>query len=256
MKEKTEWFGYRKVSATEKNSLVREVFDSVSDKYDLMNDFMSFGVHRIWKDIFVNEIRPAENLDYLDVAGGTGDIAGRIRKKTSKNARITVCDINHNMLVHGRNKLTDQGLIDFEWITGNAEELPFPDNSFDIYTISFGLRNVTHIDKALNEAFRVLKPGGRFFCLEFSKTENKVISKLYDAYSFGAIPKIGKIVADDSDSYRYLVESIRNFPNQKELVQRIKSAGFSRCWYNNLSGGIVAIHRGFKDHSKVITCDT
>lgn len=242
-----EWFGEEKVSPEEKTGKVIGVFDSVADKYDIMNDLMSGGLHRLWKDRLIREIRPRANYKYLDVAGGTGDIAFRIRQKIGQDSDITVFDLNENMLNVGRDRAIDKGWLKcFEWTTGNAESLPFPDNSFDIYTIAFGLRNVTHIDTALAEAARVLKPGGRFFCLEFSHVEEPALGKLYDLYSFNIIPKIGKIITQDADSYQYLVESIRKFPSQKDLCERMEAAGLSQAKYSSLTGGIVAIHKGFK----------
>jgi len=259
-KESTE-FGTRAVTPEEKTGLVRGVFDSVADRYDVMNDLMSGGVHRIWKDKFVRMIRPRAGYSYLDVAGGTGDIAFRLYKKTQeasraespygkekKQAPITVFDLNRNMLEVGRDRAIDRGYIkNLDWVTGNAETLPFDDESFDVYTIAFGLRNVTHIDDALKEAHRVLKPGGRFFCLEFSQVQNPLLSRAYDAFSYNVIPRMGKIVANDEESYQYLVESIRKFPPQDALKTRMESAGFTHCSYTNLTGGIAAIHTGFKD---------
>ncbi len=246
------WFGEKQVSPDEKTENVIEVFDSVADKYDLMNDLMSGGMHRLWKDQLIRMIRPRTRrdgraMDYLDVAGGTGDIAFRIRKKIGSGANITLCDLNDNMLSVGRNRAIDKGWInDFSWITGNAESLPLPDESVDIYTIAFGLRNVTHIDTALAEAHRVLRPNGKFFCLEFSHVQPSFLAKAYDAYSYNIIPFIGEKITHDRDSYQYLVESIRKFPTQENLLQRIKDAGFSRARYNNMSAGIVAIHQGKK----------
>ena len=245
-KESTQ-FGEKDVTPEEKTGLVHGVFDSVAEKYDLMNDLMSGGMHRLWKDRFIREIRPRAGLKYLDVAGGTGDIAFRIKKRIGKDADITLCDLTHNMLEVGRNRAIDRGWLDsFEWVTGNAESLPFPDNSFDVYTISFGLRNVTHIDTALSEAVRVLKPGGRFYCLEFSHVEAPLFAKAYDLYSYTLIPRIGQVVAKDKESYQYLVESIRKMPTQEELCERLLQAGFKRSSFSNLSGGIVALHKGFK----------
>jgi demethylmenaquinone methyltransferase/2-methoxy-6-polyprenyl-1,4-benzoquinol methylase len=242
-----EWFGERRVSAAEKTALVRGVFDSVAEKYDLMNDLMSGGVHRLWKDRFVRMIRPRAGLHYLDVAGGTGDISFRIRKAAGPDAQITVCDLDEAMLTVGRDRALDRGFAGgFTWVTGNAEALPLPDRSVDVYTIAFGLRNVTHIDTALAEAFRVLKPGGRFFCLEFSRVEDPTIARIYDAFSFGVIPRIGQIVAKDRDSYQYLVESIRKFPPQAELRRRLTEAGFQGVSHDDLSFGVAAIHQGFK----------
>jgi len=242
-----EWFGEKHVSPDEKTGLVRGVFDSVSDNYDLMNDLMSGGLHRLWKDSFVRRIRPRSHYSYLDVAGGTGDIAFRLRQKLGAGADITVCDLNEHMLSVGRDRAIDKGWInDFNWATGNAESLPFPDQSFDIYTIAFGLRNVTHIDTALAEAYRVLKPGGRFYCLEFSHVTTPMLSKAYDMYSYNVIPKIGRMVAKDEESYQYLVESIRKFPTQDNLKSRILDAEFGYADYANLNMGIVAIHQGVK----------
>ena len=239
-------FGEQSVSPEEKTTLVRGVFDSVADNYDIMNDLMSGGLHRLWKDSFVRRIRPRNNQKFLDVAGGTGDIAFRIKKKAPK-ADITVFDLNQNMLDVGRDRAIDKGWInDFEWVTGNAANLPFEDNSFDVYTIAFGLRNVTLIDEALREAARVLKPGGRFFCLEFSHVREPLLAKAYDLYSYNVIPKIGAAVAKDKDSYQYLVESIRKMPTQEQLVERMESSGLKNCSFSNLSAGIVAIHRGTK----------
>lgn len=246
-KESTQ-FGTRDVTPDEKTGLVRGVFDSVADNYDIMNDLMSGGIHRIWKDRFVRMIRPRSTYKYLDVAGGTGDIAFRLYKKTQGNAPITVFDLNRNMLEVGRDRGLNKGYVDnLEWVTGNAEALPFEDESFDVYTIAFGLRNVTHIDTALKEAHRVLKPGGRFFCLEFSQVKNPALSKAYDLFSYNIIPRIGKVVANDEDSYQYLVESIRKFPPQQELTDRIIESGFKSADYTNLSAGIAAIHIGHKE---------
>jgi ubiquinone/menaquinone biosynthesis methyltransferase len=241
-----EWFGEQRVSASEKTEKVIGVFDSVASKYDIMNDLMSGGLHRLWKDRLIRQIRPRPGQKFLDVAGGTGDIAFRIRKK-EPGAEITVFDLNQHMLDVGRDRAVDHGwLDDFDWVTGNAEKLPFPDNSFDVYTIAFGLRNVTHIDTALSEAFRVLRPGGRFFCLEFSRVEQPLLAAGYDAFSFHVIPRIGKLVAQDSESYQYLVESIRKFPSQRKLARRLSDSGFQGVKYANLSAGIVAIHSGIK----------
>ena len=246
------WFGEKEVSPEEKTEGVIGVFDSVADQYDLMNDFMSLGVHRLWKEQLIRMIRPRASLagrpvDYLDVAGGTGDIAFRIRQKIGDGANITLCDLNDNMLSVGRNRSIDKGWInDFSWVTGNADSLPLNDNSIDIYTIAFGLRNVTHIDTALKEAHRVLRPGGKFFCLEFSHVQPKIFAKAYDLYSYNVIPRLGEKVAKDRESYQYLVESIRKFPKQKDLLKRMQNAGFKRSKYTNFSAGIVAVHQGCK----------
>jgi demethylmenaquinone methyltransferase/2-methoxy-6-polyprenyl-1,4-benzoquinol methylase len=245
--QEAEWFGTRKVDPKEKTGLVGEVFESVADNYDLMNDVMSGGVHRLWKDKLIRMIAPTQGLRYLDVAGGTGDIAFRLHRKTAGQADITVCDINPEMLRVGKNRAIDRGILEgLTWAEGNAEKLPFEDNSFDVYTISFGLRNVTHIDDALKDAWRVLKPGGRFYCLEFSAVKAPVLDKLYDLYSFKFIPRFGSLIAKDRDSYQYLVESIRQFPKQAELKKRLENAGFERTAVRNLSFGVAAIHSGYK----------
>ncbi len=243
----SKWFGTKQVEEDEKTRLVRGVFDSVAPRYDLMNDLMSGGVHRLWKDRLIRAIRPRTGLHYLDVAGGTGDIAFRIRKKVGPDCRITLCDLDEAMLSVGRDRAIDRGwLDDFDWVTGNAETLPLPDQSVDVYTISFGLRNVTRIDTALAEAMRVLKPGGRFFCLEFSHVEEPFLAKLYDRYSYHIIPHIGERIAKDRDSYQYLVESIRRFPSQRQFLKRMEQAGLTLCRYTDLSFGIAAIHQGVK----------
>ncbi|MAI63058.1 MAG: bifunctional demethylmenaquinone methyltransferase/2-methoxy-6-polyprenyl-1,4-benzoquinol methylase [Micavibrio sp. TMED27] len=240
-------FGTKTVSPEEKTTLVRGVFDSVAEKYDIMNDVMSGGLHRLWKDHLVRSIGARPRMKCLDVAGGTGDIAFRLRKNGGPSIDITVFDLNHNMLSVGRDRAINKGWVnDFEWITGNAETLPFPDNHFDLYTIAFGLRNVTRIDTAIAEAYRVLKPGGRFFCLEFSHVRNPVLSKAYDFYSFSALPKMGELIAQDRESYQYLAESIRKFPTQADLKARMEATGFEQCKFSNLSGGICAIHQGTK----------
>lgn len=240
-------FGTEAVTPDQKTEKVIEVFDSVADKYDIMNDVMSVGIHRLWKNHLIRKIRPRAGLHYLDVAGGTGDIAFRIREKAGSGAKITLCDLNTEMLSVGRDRAINKGYLnDFEWVTGNAEALPLPDESVDVYTIAFGLRNVTRIDNALKDAFRVLRAGGRFFCLEFSHMEEPVLQKLYDAYSYAFIPKMGEMITKDRDSYQYLVESIRKMPKQEALKQRLTEAGFSHSRYENLSFGIASIHSGFK----------
>ena len=245
--KEAEWFGERHVTPDEKTGLVGEVFKSVADNYDIMNDVMSGGIHRLWKERLVRMIAPTTGAKYLDVAGGTGDIAFRLYEKLGKPTDITVCDINPDMLRMGQSRAIDRGILKgIEWVEGNAETLPFDDNNFDVYTISFGLRNVTHIDKALKDAWRVLKPGGRFYCLEFSKVKAPILNKVYDAYSYHFIPRFGQAIAKDRDSYQYLVESIRKFPDQENLKQRMTDAGFERTAYRNLSMGIAAIHSGIK----------
>lgn len=241
------WFGEKQVEADEKTRLVRGVFDSVAEKYDIMNDLMSGGVHRLWKDRFVRMIRPRPGDHHLDVAGGTGDIAFRLRKAAGPGARITICDLDENMLGVGRDRAIDRGWLgDFDWVAGNAEALPLLSESVDVYTIAFGLRNVTRIDTALAEACRVLKPGGRFYCLEFSRVNEPFLAKIYDGYSYTVIPRIGQLVAKDRDSYQYLVESIRKFPSQPELLRRMQAAGFEKTRFCNLSFGVAAIHQGIK----------
>jgi len=244
----SQWFGEKKVSASEKTQRVIRVFDSVADNYDLMNDVMSAGVHRLWKDQLIRMIRPKPHYAYLDVAGGTGDIAFRIRKKTGP-ADITICDLNAEMLRVGQKRAVDRGwLNDFTFIEGNAAALPsaIKSESKDVYTISFGLRNVTLIDDALREAWRVLKPGGRFFCLEFSHVNEPTLRRLYDLYSYNVIPRMGAMVAGDRNSYQYLVESIRKFPRQNALAARLKTAGFDRVRVTNLTFGVAAIHEAWK----------
>jgi demethylmenaquinone methyltransferase/2-methoxy-6-polyprenyl-1,4-benzoquinol methylase len=244
-------FGYREVPADEKAGLVREVFASVAPRYDLMNDVMSAGVHRLWKNTLVDVLNPRPGERFLDVAGGTGDIAFRIVKrlagKSAETPDVTICDINAAMLEVGRDRAVDRGLLQgLTWTTGDAESLPFPDRSFDGYTIAFGLRNVTHIDKALTEAWRVLKPGGRFYCLEFSKVTSAPVARAYDAYSERALPFFGRLVARDAESYRYLHESIRRFPPQRELANRMRRAGFARAGWRNMTLGVVALHSGWR----------
>ena len=243
----SQWFGTEEVTPDQKTKKVIGVFDSVASNYDIMNDVMSGGLHRLWKDHLVRKIRPRAGLHYLDVAGGTGDIAFRIRKKAGADCKITLCDLNTEMLRVGRDRAIDKGYTnDFDWVTGNAESLPLEDESVDVYTIAFGLRNVTRIDTALTEALRVLKPGGRFYCLEFSQVQEPFLAKIYDKYSYRLIPKMGEIIAKDRDSYQYLVESIRKFPPQRELLKRMEMAGFRRCRVENLTFGVVAIHEGVK----------
>lgn len=238
-------FGFTRVDAEAKQGMVHGVFSSVASNYDIMNDFMSAGMHRLWKNEFVKRVHVNADATILDLAGGTGDIAVRLRQRTG--AAVTVCDINHDMLKVGRARQYDAGKSDgLRFVCGNAEHLPVPDNSLDVITIAFGLRNVTHIQQALNDAYRALRPGGKFLCLEFSHVTNPLLKKAYDEYSFRAIPKIGEIVAKDRDSYQYLVESIRMFPRQEKLVQMMQQAGFQRAKYTNLTFGVVAIHEGYK----------
>ena len=249
MTDKTASFGFREVPEGEKEGLVKEVFSSVAARYDLMNDLMSAGVHRIWKDAMVEWLGPRPGWQVLDVAGGTGDIAFRIvemARGRGGEASVTVCDINDQMLGEGRRRAAEKSEAAIEWVCGNAESLPFPDAYFDSYTIAFGIRNVTHIDKVLSEARRVLRPGGRFLCLEFSKVEAPIFDTLYDQYSFTVLPRIGKIVADDADAYRYLAESIRKFPPQAQFAKMIEQAGLSQVKVRNFMGGIAAMHSGWR----------
>ncbi len=242
--DETTHFGFRDVPKTAKAGLVREVFDSVAGRYDLMNDLMSFGVHRIWKAAFVHQIAPRAGEAFVDLAGGTGDIAFALG---AAGAHVTVCDYNEQMLRQGRKRAADRGLVPGpDWVTGDAQALPFPSASMDGITIAFGLRNVTEPARALAEIRRVLKPGGRFFCLEFSQVAVPVLDKIYDVYSFNVLPRLGQWVAGDADSYKYLAESIRRFPPQQKLLDMMRAAGFGRAGFRNLSGGIAAIHWGWR----------
>jgi demethylmenaquinone methyltransferase / 2-methoxy-6-polyprenyl-1,4-benzoquinol methylase len=243
-------FGFRTVDIDAKQGLVDDVFHSVATRYDLMNDLMSAGLHRAWKDVMVTALNPpkAERpFSLLDVAGGTGDISFRTVEAGGPRTRATVCDINGDMLAVGRDRAFERGLDHVvEFVEGNAEELPFPERHFDAYTIAFGIRNVPRIDKALAEAFRVLKPGGRFLCLEFSTVDVPGLDTLYDFYSFNVIPAIGRAVTGDADAYRYLVESIRKFPRPAAFADMIGAVGFRRVSVRALSGGIVALHSGWR----------
>ncbi|VDD88366.1 unnamed protein product [Enterobius vermicularis] len=249
-------FGYQSVDEKEKADKVYAVFANVAQKYDLMNDVMSLGIHRLWKDYFVNKIAPDSNTKMLDMAGGTGDITFRALRKIQKgggDGSVTVCDINQPMLDVGAKRAAVDPTVDkgrIKWVCANAEDLPFQDNEFDLYTIAFGIRNCTHVDKVLDEAFRVLKPGGQFACLEFSAI-SPILRPFYDFYSFRIIPWLGKLIANDYNSYRYLVESIRQFPDQKNFADAIQAAGFSNVNYQNLSFGICAIHSAMKSTMSV-----
>jgi demethylmenaquinone methyltransferase/2-methoxy-6-polyprenyl-1,4-benzoquinol methylase len=243
MDEDKTWFGFRRVGAAEKPALVRGVFERAAERYDLMNDVMSGGVHRLWKAELIAWLAPRPGESLLDVAGGTGDIAFRYLARAGEGARVVVCDLTPAMLVVGRDRAIDRGIVrGIDWVAGDAQALPLADRSVDAYTIAFGLRNVTDIDRALCEARRVLKPGGRFVCLEFSQVVLPLLKQLYDLYSFRVLPWMGQIVAGDRDSYVYLVESIRRFPAQGALIERLQAAGLERASYRNLSGGIAALH--------------
>ena len=243
----TTHFGFQEVPIAEKARRVGQVFSSVADRYDLMNDLMSFGVHRLWKRFTLSQTSLKAGQSALDVAGGTGDIARGLAKQVGKDGRVLLVDINAAMLENGRRRLVDAGVAgNVDYVQANAEHLPFPDKSFDCITIAFGLRNVTHKDAALASMYRVLKPGGRLLILEFSKPTAPGLKPVYDFYSFKVLPQIGKLVARDEASYRYLAESIRVHPDQETLKTMMQAAGFERCSYFNLSGGIVALHRGYR----------
>ncbi|GGW82711.1 bifunctional demethylmenaquinone methyltransferase/2-methoxy-6-polyprenyl-1,4-benzoquinol methylase UbiE [Alteromonas halophila] len=240
-------FGFKQVDKQQKASLVANVFDSVAAKYDVMNDLMSMGIHRLWKRYTIDCANARPGNKVLDIAGGTGDLTAKFSRLVGPSGQVTLADINHSMLAVGRDKLRDQGLIsNIDYVQADAEALPFPDNHFDIVTMAFGLRNVTEKQNALNSIYRVLKPGGRLLVLEFSKPTSEQLSKVYDAYSFHILPKMGQLVAGDSESYQYLAESIRMHPDQDTLKDMFEQAGFEQCDYHNLTGGIVALHRGYK----------
>lgn len=245
--DETTHFGYRDVPRREKENLVAGVFHSVAGKYDIMNDLMSMGVHRIWKRFTIELSAVRSGHKVLDIAGGTGDLTTRFSRLVGPEGTVVLADINDSMLKVGRDKLLDKGLANnIEYVQANAECLPFPDNTFDCITIAFGLRNVTNKDKALASMLRVLKPGGRLLVLEFSKTQNPTLTRIYDTYSFKLLPAIGKLVANDSESYQYLAESIRMHPDQETLENMMKDAGFVNTAYHNMTGGIVALHKGVK----------
>jgi demethylmenaquinone methyltransferase/2-methoxy-6-polyprenyl-1,4-benzoquinol methylase len=245
--EKTTHFGFKEVDTQEKQGLVREVFDSVASKYDLMNDVLSFGMHRIWKAQTINLSGVKQGDSVLDIAGGTGDLALKFKKKVGQDGTVILADINAAMLKEGRTKLLDEaGESDIKFVQTNAQSLAFPDNTFDIVSIAFGLRNVTDKEKAIADMYRVLKPGGRLLILEFSKTNNDLLKKGYDFYSFNIMPKLGEFFANDADSYQYLAESIRKHPDQETLKSMVTNAGFSFCTYHNFLQGVVALHKGIK----------
>ncbi|MCA0920389.1 bifunctional demethylmenaquinone methyltransferase/2-methoxy-6-polyprenyl-1,4-benzoquinol methylase UbiE [Pseudooceanicola nanhaiensis] len=246
MNEKTTHFGFQDVPESEKAGRVKGVFGSVASKYDVMNDVMSVGIHRIWKDAMMDWLAPRPGQKLLDVAGGTGDISFRFLDRAG-HGHATVLDLTEPMLVEGRKRAEAAQMADsLDWVVGDAMNLPFDDNTFDVYTISFGIRNVTRPQEALNEAFRVLKPGGRLMVLEFSQLPNPAMQWAYDRYSFNVIPAMGKMIANDRDSYQYLVESIRKFPDQETFLSMVRAAGFENAKYRNLSLGIAALHSGWK----------
>ncbi len=248
--DQTTHFGFRDVPLGDKQTLVNDVFHSVAQRYDLMNDLMSVGLHRVWKDLMINALNPPRGeapFALLDVAGGTGDVAFRAAKAAGPGFRATVCDINSDMLDVGRTRAAARHLDDrVSFVEGNAEALAFPNNNFDAYSIAFGIRNVPRIDLALAEAFRVLRPGGRFLCLEFSTVDVPGLDRIYDLFSFKVIPPLGRAVTGDAESYQYLVESIRKHPKPNAFAEMMRSAGFSRVNWQSLSGGIVALHSGWR----------
>lgn len=244
--EKTTHFGFETVTESEKAGRVQGVFGSVASRYDIMNDVMSGGIHRVWKDAMMDWLAPRSGQKLLDVAGGTGDIAYRFLKRAGQG-HATVLDLTEEMLVEGRKRAEASQMVDqLDWSVGDAMALPFPDNSFDVYTISFGIRNVTRPQDALNEAFRVLRPGGRLMVLEFSQIPNLAMQWAYDRYSFNLIPLMGQLIANDRDSYQYLVESIRKFPDQDVFLNMVRSAGFENAKYRNLTAGVACLHSGWK----------
>lgn len=245
--DKTTHFGFRNVNASEKAGMVAGVFHSVAAKYDLMNDLMSGGIHRLWKRFTIELSGVRSGNRVLDIAGGTGDLAAKFSRLVGSEGEVVLADINESMLKVGREKLTNRGIVgNIKYVQANAECLPFPDNHFDCITIAFGLRNVTDKDTALQSMLRVLKPGGRLLVLEFSKPVNPVVERVYDRYSFDILPKMGRLVTNDEDSYRYLAESIRMHPDQETLKGMMEAAGFAQVRYHNMTAGVVALHRGIK----------
>jgi demethylmenaquinone methyltransferase/2-methoxy-6-polyprenyl-1,4-benzoquinol methylase len=247
MYEKTTHFGYETVDAKEKAGRVAGVFHSVADNYDLMNDLMSAGIHRLWKHMTIEMSGVRKGHKVLDIAGGTGDLAAKFSKIVGSEGSVVLADINESMLKVGRDRLIDRGITEnVTFSQADAQYLPFPDNTFNVITIAFGLRNVTDKDMALRSMLRVLKPGGKLLILEFSKPTSSLLSKIYDTYSFNVLPRLGKVFANDSDSYKYLAESIRMHPDQSTLLQMLDSAGFENTDFHNMTGGVVALHRGIK----------
>ena len=246
MTENTTHFGFETVPEDEKKGRVQGVFTSVANKYDIMNDVMSVGIHRIWKEAMMDWLAPRAGQKLLDVAGGTGDVSFKFLDRAG-SGHATVCDITESMLLAGKTRAEAAAMSEsLDWVVGDAMALPFPDNTFDVYTISFGIRNVTRPQEALNEAYRVLRPGGRLMVLEYSQLPNPMMQAAYDAYSFNVIPQMGKMITGDRDSYQYLVESIRKFPDQDTFLEMVKTAGFDNAKYSNLSMGIAALHSGWK----------
>lgn len=240
-------FGYQKVARSEKKNLVANVFQSVAAKYDVMNDLMSFGIHRLWKRYTIDCSGVRKGMKVLDIAGGTGDLTAQFSRRVGPEGEVVLADINDAMLKVGRDKLRDRGVVgNVRYVQADAEELPFDDNTFDVITIAFGLRNVTDKDKALRSMLRVLKPGGRLLILEFSKPVSATLNQVYDFYSFNILPKMGQVVANDADSYQYLAESIRMHPDQETLKSMMETAGYEKVDYQNMTGGVVALHRGYK----------
>ncbi|MEM8571892.1 MAG: bifunctional demethylmenaquinone methyltransferase/2-methoxy-6-polyprenyl-1,4-benzoquinol methylase UbiE [Pseudomonadota bacterium] len=247
LQEQTTHFGYETIPEADKAGRVQQVFSSVAARYDLMNDAMSLGIHRIWKDAMLDWLAPRPGMRLLDVAGGTGDIAFRFLERVRGDGSVSVLDMTEPMLDEGRTRSETQRIEGkLDWVVGDAMALPFSPSTYDAYTISFGIRNVTRIEDALSEAYRVLKPGGRLLILEFSHVPNTLLRRLYDTYSFNVIPRLGQTLANDRESYQYLVESIRRFPDQETLVGMIRAAGFEQVAYRNLSMGIAALHSGWK----------
>ena len=246
MTDKTTHFGAQTIPEDEKAGKVRALFSDVANKYDVMNDVMSMGIHRIWKEAMMDWLAPRPGQKLLDVAGGTGDVSLKFLKRAG-SGHATVCDLTEGMLIEGRKRAEAEAMQEsLDWVVGDAMDLPFEDNTFDVYTISFGIRNVTRPQEALNEACRVLKPGGRIMVLEFSQLPNPMMQKAYDLYSFNVIPRMGQMIANDRDSYQYLVESIRNFPDQDTFLGMVCSAGFENTKYRNMTMGIAALHSGWK----------
>ncbi len=242
----TTHFGFKDVATQDKQGMVRSVFDSVANKYDLMNDVLSFGAHRLWKHYTIAMANVKTGDKILDIAGGTGDLARAFATKVGNTGQVVLSDINAAMLNEGRKNLINKGVVGVEFVQLSGEQIPFADNSFDCVSIAFGLRNVTDKDQCIREMYRVLKPGGCMLILEFSKTDIVPLEKFYDFYSFNVMPKLGKFIANDEESYQYLAESIRKHPDQETLKKMVLDAGFGLCEYHNLSGGIVALHKGIK----------